>query len=52
MKKLVITAGTAALVSMGAFLLPATAQADVSVSVKTFAIFIPRSMLSAAACCC
>ena len=34
MKKLVITAGTAALVSMGAFLLPATAQAEVSVSVN------------------
>jgi hypothetical protein len=34
MKKLVITAGTAALVSLGAFLLPATAQAAVAISVQ------------------
>lgn len=34
MKKLVITAGTAALLSLGAFVLPATAQAQVGVSVQ------------------
>jgi len=34
MKKLVITAGTAALLSLGAFVLPATAQAQVGISVQ------------------